>query len=220
MIKAVIFDLDGVIVNSEPIYKKTDMRILESLNITMPPEEYNTWMGTAGDEMFAMLKEQYGFSQTVEELLELQLNYMLDEFRSGTFGPFEGVVELVKALREETNVTLAVASSSPLVYIREILDRLGILDHFRLILSGESIPRTKPAPDIYIECTKRLSVDPMECIVIEDSKNGITAAKGAGMRCIAFYSSKGRNQESDLADRVFECMEDIKTYLLRTIRHA
>jgi HAD superfamily hydrolase (TIGR01509 family) len=167
-----------------------------------------------------MLKEQYGFSQTVEELLELQLNYMLDEFRSGTFGPFEGVVELVKALREETNVTLAVASSSPLVYIREILDRLGILDHFRLILSGESIPRTKPAPDIYIECAKRLSVDPMECIVIEDSKNGITAAKGAGMRCIAFYSSKGRNQESDLADRVFECMEDIKTYLLRTIRHA
>ena len=68
MFKAVLFDLDGVLVDSEPAYKRVDMRILESLGICMPNEEYDTWMGTAGEEMFAQLKKQYGFSQSVGEL--------------------------------------------------------------------------------------------------------------------------------------------------------
>lgn len=219
MIKAVIFDLDGVIVDSEPAYKRVDMRILDLLNISMSSSEYDTWMGTSGEEMFAQLKEKYAFPQTVKELTKMQLDFMLEDFRKGGFCAIEGMIDLINTLHTKTDFVLAVASSSPVLYIEEILNSFGISEYFKLKISGENIPRTKPAPDIYLECAKRLGFDPSECIALEDSKNGITAAKKAGMKCIAFLSSKDRNQENDLADYVFDCPEDIKKFLTGSIRY-
>lgn len=220
MIKAIIFDLDGVIVNSEPAYKRVDMRILDLLGICMPDVEYDTWMGTAGDEMFKQLKDRYGFSQTVKELSDLQLKFMLEDFKAGGFGAIEGAVELVTSLGEKTDYIMAVASSSPMVYIKEILNKYHISRYFDFLISGESLPRTKPAPDIYIECARNLAVRPSDCLVLEDSKNGVTAAKSAGMTCIAFSSSVGRNQETDLADYTFQNMKDIEEFLLGMARHV
>ncbi len=213
MIKAVIFDMDGVIVDSEPAYRNVDMRILDLLGIYMPPEEYDTWMGTAGEEMFKMLKEKYSFKYTVDELTKMQLDFMLDDFKQGKFTAIKGVEDLIKGLYSEGKTILAVASSSPMVYINQILNTFGLESCFEIKISGETIGRTKPAPDIYLECAKKLNLKPEECIAVEDSKNGITAAKNAGMKCIAFLSSKDRNQTNNLADYVFDDMEEINKLL-------
>jgi HAD superfamily hydrolase (TIGR01509 family) len=164
-------------------------------------EDYASFIGISATVMWTRLKERYGLPQTVEELKDLEKERKFKTLEMDTLVPTPGMHELLSQLREE-NFSLAVASSGVKKNINLILTRLGMLDYFDFIVSGEEVSRGKPAPDIFLKAAEKFSKKPEECIVIEDSTNGILGAKAAGMYCIAYFNPTSGNQDLSQADHI------------------
>lgn len=202
MLKAVIFDMDGVIVDSEPIYRRIEMNIISDLGLDIPQEEYDSYVGTKTSEMWAQFKEKYGIKQSVEELVEMEARRYIEYITSsGRAKPIPGVKDLIADLHKN-GVRLALASSSHVEEINTVLKIFNLESFFELTVSGYQVENGKPAPDIFLFTLKQLSISAQECIVIEDSKNGVEAAKAAGIKCVGFKSVNSGNQDLSSADLV------------------
>ena len=183
-LKAVIFDMDGVLIDSESIHYEIERIIFDRLGISVPEEVHSTYMGTAGDFMYADLKSRFALTDSVEELLEAD-----DLFRGEYFSnlahiaPNDGVIGLLDEIRA-TGLKLGVATSSPPEVVKILLTRCGIISYFDAIVTTTEAGPSKPAPDVYLLAAEKLNVSPSECVVFEDSPNGLLAAKRAGMFCI------------------------------------
>lgn len=198
--KAFIFDMDGVIINSEPLHYEVDYIILKELGANLGKDELEEFTGMTNPEMLRILKERFGFNQSIEEIIKAQLQRKLAILEKSDIQPIDGIRELILKLKNE-NVLLAVASSSPRVFIEAVLKKFGIIDKFNKIVCGEEVPNGKPAPDIYLEAAKQLGVEPNECIVLEDAAHGVAAAKAAGMTCIGFENPDSGSQNLSKADK-------------------
>jgi HAD superfamily hydrolase (TIGR01509 family) len=188
MIKAVIFDCDGVIVNSEPIrYKAYQKLILKKFGKILPDKYYEEMLGRRPDINMEKFLSYIGIEGDVQKLLE-EREGVIDSLFSEKENiiPMEGIFELIEKVEKE--YVLAVASSSSKVYLSKILDALGVFDKFKVVVSGEMVPHSKPSPDIFLLTAERLGVNPGECLVIEDSVHGVIGAKKAGMKCVALAS--------------------------------
>lgn len=208
MIRAVIFDMDGVIVDSEPLHFKAEKMMMEYYGKGISDEELNNYVGVANPEMWAELRKKYRLAAALEEILEKQLSFKKDLFRRSELKPTEGVNELLQKLRSG-GIGIALASSSPRELIELLLDKLGIKDSFDVVVSGEEVKHSKPAPDIFLEAAGRLGIEPASCLVIEDAKHGVKAAKLAGMYCVGFRNPNSGNQDLSLADAVVRSMREI-----------
>ena len=208
MLKAVIFDMDGVIVDSEPAHEEVCKRRFKELNINVTDEEYSTFVGVSNKDMWTRLKENYGLKETVEELISIHLKAIMDDFRERDEKPIPGVERLLENLKAE-GIKIALASSSPMENIELVLEKFGIGDYFESVISGENLERGKPAPDIFLKSAEKLGVNPENCVVIEDSHNGVKAAKAAGMKCVGFKNINSGNQDLSMADIIVYSMEDV-----------
>ena len=212
--KAVIFDMDGVLIDSEPLHKQVEQEMLKDLGINLPHEEHIKFAGV-GKEMWSILKEQYGYNRDIAEddLHKEKRERYLKRLISKPIKPISGVIELVN-IAKEAGMKMAVASSSSLENIELVTKSIGIYDDMSFIVSGDDMPRTKPYPDIFLKTAELLNIPVHECLVIEDSANGVQAAKDAEMFCVGFLNPNSGNQNLSLADNVVNSIIDIKKFIV------
>jgi beta-phosphoglucomutase family hydrolase len=214
VIKGVIFDMDGVLIDSEPMHYKVFMQYAkEFLSLEIASEEYNSFIGSTNTHMFTFLKDKYNLKQAVSDMAK-EYDQKIEEFllsTNETIAPIDGVDVLVSQLYKE-NIKLAVASSSEKNRIDIVIDMFGMDKYFSAKISGQQVKHSKPAPDIFLLAAKTLGLDPEECAVIEDSKNGVAAAKAAGMKCIGYTNPNSGNQDISRADRIIDNFAEINHY--------
>lgn len=218
-LKAVIFDMDGVIIDSEPIHYKLNMKLYNKLGFEISAEEYNNFVGVSNKDHWIILKEKYNISKSVEELIELQNTTLIEEVHTLEIEPIPGVRELLVELKNE-NIKTALASSSSLSYIYAVLEKFALTDYFPVVISGENLEKSKPHPGIFLKTAEKLNTAPGDCVVIEDSRHGISAARKAGMKCIAFFNPNSGNQDLSMAGIIVNSIEEIDTKLLKKLVEA
>jgi HAD superfamily hydrolase (TIGR01509 family) len=199
---AVIFDMDGVLVNSEPFYVEVEQTNFKQLGLEISEKEHQTYQGTATDRMWQLIKERHRIDHPVEELVTMTNSLVTPYFNSlEKMEPMPGVNNLIEKLKEK-GVPLALASSSSSDVIEIILQKTGLKKYFDVVVSSQMAGASKPEPDIFLLTAKKLGVLPGKCVVIEDSTNGIKAAKSAGMYCIAFAGPGSELQDQSQADLI------------------
>lgn len=208
MMKAFIFDMDGVIINSEPHHVEVEIATAKRYGATITEEDLAEYTGMVSEDMWGRVKEKHGLSGEIREILEHAHSEKLKRLKESDLTPIKGIPELMQRLSER-NIPMAVASSSPRGYIEAVLQKFNIEDHFTSIISGEEVEQGKPAPDIYLETASVLGVDPAECVVLEDSHNGARAAKAAGMKCIGYAAPDAGDQDLTIADTIVQSIKEI-----------
>jgi beta-phosphoglucomutase family hydrolase len=201
MIQAVIFDMDGVIIDSEPFHYEVNKRIFASLGIEVSEDEYRGYIGVSNTNMWTSIKSKHGLRHSVNELTAMQVNGNIEFMEKERIDPVEGVRELLSALKNE-GFRIGLASSSPYKIIEMVLHRFNIGRFFDSVVSGEDFTNGKPAPDIFLHAAKLLGVSAAQCVVIEDAMHGVHAAKAAGMKCIGFANANSPGQDLGRADMV------------------
>ncbi|MGH4117231.1 HAD family hydrolase [Clostridium sp.] len=210
MLKAVIFDMDGVIIDSEPIHMKLENETYKKLGIDVTGNEHLSFVGSTSHYMWKTLRNKYKLSQTLEELIEYDRNIYFKYLNSDECEIIliEGVKELIEDLHEN-GVKLAIASSSPLNVIEAIVKKFQIEEYFEVFVTGDYVKKSKPEPDIFIFAAEKLRVSPENCVVIEDSHNGVLAAKKAGMKCVGINSDVEGRQDISMADLVINSFKEL-----------
>jgi HAD superfamily hydrolase (TIGR01509 family) len=207
----VIFDLDGVLLDSEPLYMAMNQKFFKTLGAEISEQEYHAFVGISATTMWATIKAKAHLSQSVEELKALERELKYKTLNETQLVPTEGVVELLEKLKAG-QYTMAIASSGLRKNIDVILNKLHVNQYFDLIVSGEDVIKGKPEPDIFLKVSNHFGRKPEDCVVIEDSKNGVLAAKAAGMTCLAYFNPHSGNQDLTQADIVFDHFNDPKLY--------
>jgi len=182
VIDAVVFDLDGVLVDSEQVWDAVREELARDRGGDWHPGAQRDMMGMSSPEWSRYMHDRIGLPEPPEEINRIVVERMLERYQAGP--PWiPGALEAVRDLA--ASFTLGLASSSNRELIDAVLEAGGITELFRATVSSEEVARGKPAPDVYVEAARRLGAEPTRCVAIEDSHNGIRAAKAAGMTCIA-----------------------------------
>ena len=217
MIQTVIFDMDGVIIDSEPVYFKIDKEMFEELNIAVSFEEHSTYVGTSSQNMWDAIIKKHGIPGDPGELMRKEYNLYMDYLvNANDLQPIDGVMELINGLHEN-NFKLILASSSRMEIIDIILKKFKLSDLFIAKVSGSELAHSKPHPEIFLRSAQLAGSEPKECIVIEDSKNGVAAAKAAGMKCIGFLNPSSGDQNLGDADLVIRSFKELNADLVKKL---
>jgi HAD superfamily hydrolase (TIGR01509 family) len=187
MIEAVVFDLDGVIVNSEGVWDDVREQLARERGGRWHDGAQRDMMGMSSPEWSRYMHETIGLPESPQEINDEVVRRMLERYRS-ELPLIDGAVDAVRRLAAV--FPLAVASSSNRPLIETVLETAGIADLFAVTVSSEEVPRGKPAPDVYLEATRRLGVEPARAAAIEDSANGLRAAHAAGLRVVALPNAQ------------------------------
>ena len=197
--KAVIFDMDGVLVDSQPYHFKADIETMSEYGVIKDQKFYEAFAGTLTDNRMRTLRDMFGLDVPAEELIEKREKMILDVMANEDIKPVSGIPELLRSIKA-LGLKTAVASSSGIELIKLVLDRLGIAVYFDSITSGNDVKRGKPSPDIFLLAAERIGAEPSECLVVEDSENGVKAAKSAGMKALGYINPTSGDQCLDMAD--------------------
>jgi HAD superfamily hydrolase (TIGR01509 family) len=181
---AVVFDMDGVLVDTEHLWDEVREELTEEWGGRYTPEAQEAMMGMSSLEWSRYLHETVGLRESPEVINDEVVRRMLARY-AADLPVVPGAVDAVRRLAAE-GLRVAVASSSNRELIDAVLHRLGLTALFEATVSSEEVSRGKPAPDVYLEAARRLGLDPARCVAIEDSASGIRAAHAAGMRVIAY----------------------------------
>jgi HAD superfamily hydrolase (TIGR01509 family) len=213
MVKGIIFDMDGVLIDSEPLHKKIEKQMLIELGVDLSHDEHIKFAGV-GKEFWNIIKNRFGYNRdvTAEWLHEEKRERYLKALTANPIIAIEGVVEVVTEARKK-NIPMAVASSSSSFLIHLVLKAIGIDKDISVVVSGEAVPNNKPSPDIFLRTAELMQLNPKDCIVVEDSTNGIKAAKDADMICIGFYNLNSGKQDLSQADYIIHSISEVIDYI-------
>lgn len=209
MLRAVIFDMDGVIIDSEPMHNKAYHDMFKEVGINVSTELYESFTGQSTINICKKLVEHFNLEQTPETLVALKRKYYKHFFYcNSSLGLIDGVLDLIKDYHKN-GLTLVLASSAAMTSIEQIFDRFDLNQYFKAKLSGGDLKESKPHPEIFIKAAQATGFSKEECLIIEDSTNGVLAAKGAGIFCVGFDSFHSKNQDYSKADMVISDFKDI-----------
>ena len=200
--KTVIFDMDGVLVNSEPIYFTVEQKLYKDLGLPVSKDEHDTFVGMSMQKIWRYLKKKYHLNEEVEDLISIHIEKMIEAIdETDDLKATPSVKSVIKMLKEN-GWGIAVATSTARRLAEKILQRIGILDDFDVIICGDEVKNGKPEPDIFLKACEFLNTIPENCIVIEDSTNGVSAAISAKMKCVGFKNLSSGIQDLSKADKI------------------
>jgi HAD superfamily hydrolase (TIGR01509 family) len=208
MIEAVVFDLDGVLIQSEELWDSVREGLAREHGGRYGPEQQRAMMGMSSLEWSRYMHDVVGVPDPPEEISREVVRGLMERYRAG-LPLVPGAVAAVERLAARWPLGLASSSNRELIDL--VLELSGLAQHFRATVSSEEVARGKPAPDVYLEAARRLGVEPGHCVAIEDSHSGIRAAHAAGLRVIAIPNPSFPPDEEALsaADLVLDSIEGL-----------
>ncbi|MBI4980311.1 HAD family phosphatase [Candidatus Woesearchaeota archaeon] len=209
MLKAIIFDLDGVIINSEYYWSLVEFDLLRSLVPSWDKEKHQTIIGKSVSDVYSSLRKNYPINLSCDEFMKVYDKIACDLYATKV-EICDGCLEFALDAKKR-GLKLGISSSSPRKWIDLVVNRFKLNELFDVIVSSDDIPgSSKPSPDLYIHTVRKLGVVNNESIAIEDSKNGIIAAKAAGIYCVAFNNGYNNHPDLALADLVINKFNELK----------
>jgi HAD superfamily hydrolase (TIGR01509 family) len=196
MIEAVVFDLDGVVVDSEQVWDDVREQLAKERGGRWHDRAQADMMGMSSPEWSAYMHDVIGLPEPPAAINDEVVRRMIERYAE-SLPLIAGAIDAIRRLAE--GFTLAVASSSNRSIIELVLDRAGVAGLFAAVVSSEEVARGKPAPDVYLEAARRLGIEPGRCAAIEDSSNGIRSAHAAGLRVVAIPNAHYPPAEDALA---------------------
>jgi mannitol-1-/sugar-/sorbitol-6-/2-deoxyglucose-6-phosphatase len=209
MIEAVIFDLDGLLIDSEPLWQEAEILIFKQVNLLLTPELCRQTQGLRIDQVVDYWYQQYPWTIFSKlEVAELIVTQVIELIHlKGE--PLPGVAQAISFVQSQ-NVKIALASSSALKIIQAALQKLNLTEVFVEVYSAESEVLGKPYPGVYLTTAQKLDVLPQSCLALEDSLNGVLAAKAAQMKCIAIPEAlQQQNPKFAIADQILKSLEEL-----------
>ena len=213
-LEAVLFDMDGVIVDSEPLWSKAEEQLLARRNLRYSPQLKTVMMGLDSSEAVGFLIKHYNLQESVGDVVAERNQLVADLFRQ-FLRPMPHALQLARSV-QAAQIKTGLASSSPKELVDLALRRLNITELFDLILTGDQVARGKPAPDIYLTAARELGMNHENCLVIEDAPHGVAAAKAAGMCRLAISTSVSESELGE-ADRVVKGFAGVDLALLQDL---
>ena len=211
--KAFIFDMDGVIIDSEKLHSITKVQAIRSFGVEVREAELNleSYVGRSAKSFFSDVIAKYPDLGDDWEVLAKKKHELYQKIlrEDPDLKPIDGIPELLDRLKEK-GYRIGLGSSSVMANIQLVLGRFGILDYFDAIAAGSEVENAKPAPDVYLLAASRLGIALENCTVVEDATAGIAAAEAAGMRCIAVRNPNSGAQDCSQADEVMDRYAEIK----------
>ena len=210
MLKAVLFDMDGVIVDTEPLHRKAYFSMFSEVGIPITDALYESFTGRSTLNICKKLCEHFSLSEAPETLVAIKRKHFHHLFEHDTeLALLDGVLELIQEYYNN-RLTLVLASSASMNNINRIFTRFDLDPYFTAKLSGADLQASKPHPEIFIKAAQAAGYDPKHCMVIEDSTNGIAAAKAANIFCVGYHSVNSKNQVYVEADIVISHFNEIR----------
>ncbi|MCL1882290.1 MAG: HAD family hydrolase [Defluviitaleaceae bacterium] len=217
---AVIFDMDGVLIDSQPLHYELDIKVLKACGYPAQLSTVIPYTGMGNPDRWPKYKEDLGLSEEPERLIEMAEEAMRELFTTANLAAIEGIPMLLDGIKA-LGIRCGVASSSSHELINLVLEKIGLEKSFDFIVSGEDVSVGKPAPEIYLKAAEKAGVPPKTCIAVEDAPAGILAAKNAGIVCIAYRNPNTLGQEFGNASYVISNFDEafpiIKTLFFRSV---
>lgn len=211
-IKLVLFDLDGVILDSEPLHEHAKKRLLMEAGITENIDL--SWsVGKPSNILWSRLKNDYDISLSEDELELQQYNYILEEINEKQIPPSVGLFELLQWLKDN-QIRIGLVSSSWGVFVHAVLEHYKIKHYFDYVIAGDDVERKKPYPDGYLKALSDFALPATNAIAIEDSKSGSDAAIAAQLKCIGYRNPTSGNQDLTRCNKVIESLSQVKQFVL------
>lgn len=211
---AVVFDLDGLLVDSEPVQQESFNVVLARYGVRLDDDAFRPLVGRSTRENFAFLKERYGIGDAIADLLARKASAY--DALIARIRPMPGAVRLVRDLAR-SHVRMAVASSSPRGVVLRSLLAAGFEGGLGVVVGGDEVARTKPAPDVYLRAVEVLGLPAGSCVAVEDSEAGVEAAVGAGLRCVAVPNRYTSGDAFARADLVCPSLDDLTVTALKRV---
>jgi HAD superfamily hydrolase (TIGR01509 family) len=191
--KAVLFDMDGVLTDSEHFICQAAMEMFREKGLTVKPDDFKPFTGMGENRYIGGVAEKYGLKVDINEVKE-RTYAIYDKMVKGKLSPLKGVNEFIGRCRKK-GLKLALATSADRIKMEINLREIGLDGStFDAIVTGLDVVNKKPAPDIYLKAAEMLNINPGDCLVVEDAVSGIKAGKRAGCRCLAVTTSFGKNE--------------------------
>ncbi len=218
MIKTVIFDMDGVIVDTEPVHKYAYFKHFDELGIEVSEAMYASFTGNSTRNVFQRIKDTFNLEHEVEDLILRKRHLFNEAFDTKPdLELIEGVHNLIKNLHEN-GMQLILASSASKSTIQRVFNRFDLHQYFTHTVSGEDFPKSKPHPAIFLHAASLSEAPKEHCIVIEDSTNGVQASKAAEIFCIGYHSENSKHQDLSLADYIIHHFDEIDFVKIKDIK--
>lgn len=214
MIRGVLFDMDGVLVDSEPFICKAAIMMFREMGLKVTPDDFIPFVGMGENKYIGGVAEKYGLTVDITQV-KARTYQIYKTIIKGTLTPLPGVTQFIAKCRK-LGLRLAVATSADLIKMEANLNETGLpASLFNATVNGLEVENKKPHPDIYKKASERLGLKPEECLVVEDALSGIKAAKAAGCRCLAVATSFDKDElgEADwICDNLIKVPDEALTW--------
>lgn len=218
MINTVIFDMDGVIVDTEPVHKYAFFKHFKQIGLEISNKEYDTFRGLSTKNLYQKIKDKYNLKQGVEELVQQKRNIFNQAFvEKKDLDLLPGMRNLIENLYKE-KFQLILATSSARVTLTKVFNRFKLFPYFSHIVSGEDFPKSKPDPAIFLKAVELSKKTKQNCIIIEDSTNGVLAANAAGVFCIGYSSDRSGDQDLKNANMIIHHFNELTPQIIKDLQ--
>jgi len=211
--------MDGVLIDSEPAHQQIFKKVFEELSLEFSVAYHHTLVGMAAVPMWEKIRSDFHIQTDARELMNFHKEFMHVEIKELDIQLVSGALELLERL-EDMQIKLSLASSSPEKLIYHFVDKFNIRSKFDFLVSGESLTRSKPFPDIFLKVAELYNLQPDRFSVIEDSNNGVRAAKAAQMQCIGYKNPNSGEQDLSLADKIISSFSVLDKQKIKELTHS